>query len=143
MTVTKERAMRFRCQSGCTKCCQVRGFVYITEDDLTRAAAYLAMSPADFEAKYVIRYPTLLRLRKPVNSQCYFLTDAGCSIHPVNPVQCRTYPFWPELVEEQAAWAAEAKTCPGIGQGKLVQIGTAMEIASEMKQAYPSMYSTR
>ena len=138
--IGSESERRFRCQSGCTKCCEVRGFVYLTENDLSRAASYLHMSCEDFETKYVIRYPTLLRLRKPLNSQCYFLTETGCSIHPVKPVQCRVYPFWPELVEERTAWEAEAKSCPGIGKGKLVQIGTAMEVASEMKRAYPSMY---
>ncbi len=132
--------MRFECQRGCTRCCEVRGFVYLSEDDLTRAAAYLGVTSEAFEAQYVIRYPTLLRLRKPLDSQCHFLTREGCSIHPAKPTQCRLYPFWPELVENRAAWKEESKSCPGIGKGELVQIGTALETASEMKQAYPSMY---
>jgi uncharacterized protein len=132
--------VRFKCQRGCTKCCEVRGFVYLTENDLQRAAAYLGMDQEAFEAKYVIRYPTLLRLRKPLNAQCHFLTKDGCSIHPAKPTQCRLYPFWPELVESRQAWDEEAKSCPGIGKGELVQIGTAMEIANEMKAAYVSMY---
>ncbi|MDQ2842791.1 MAG: YkgJ family cysteine cluster protein [Acidobacteriota bacterium] len=132
--------LRFACQPGCTKCCQVRGFVYLTEDDLRRAASFLRMEPREFEAKYVIRYPTLLRLRKPLDSQCHFLTETGCSIHPAKPTQCRLYPFWPELVEDHTAWKREAQSCPGIGKGELVQIGTALEVASEMKQAYKSMY---
>ena len=133
--------MRFACQSGCTRCCQVRGFVYLTEEDLSRAAAFTGMTSEDFEARYVIRYRTLLRLRKPLNAQCHFLTERGCSIHPVKPVQCRLYPFWPELVESRSAWKEEARNCPGIGKGELIQIGTALEIADEMKRAYPSMYS--
>jgi hypothetical protein len=55
-------------------------------------------------------------------------------------VQCRLYPFWPELVESRAAWKEEAKLCPGIGKGDLIQIGAALETADEMKRAYPSMY---
>ena len=132
--------MRFTCQPGCTKCCQVRGFVYLIEDDLARAARYLSMSAAEFEARYVIRYRKLLRLRKPLDAQCHFLREDGCSIHPAKPTQCRLYPFWPELVEDRSAWRNEGKGCPGIGKGQLVQIGTAMEIASEMKRAYPPMY---
>jgi uncharacterized protein len=118
----------------------VRGFVYLTEQDLRRAAKFLNISPKRFEKEYVIRYPNLLRLRKPLDSQCHFLTKDGCSIHPVKPTQCRLYPFWPELVETAAAWQAESQRCPGIGQGRLVQIGSALEAASEMKTAYPSMY---
>jgi hypothetical protein len=132
--------MRFICQPGCTKCCQVRGFVYLTEEDLSRAADFTGLTRKDFEARYVIRYRSLLRLRKPLNAQCHFLTESGCSIHPAKPVQCRLYPFWPELVESRAAWKEEAKLCPGIGKGDLIQIGAALETADEMKRAYPSMY---
>jgi uncharacterized protein len=132
--------IRFTCEPGCTKCCRVQGFVYLTESDLQRAAEYVGIAAADFESKYVIRYRQLLRFRKQLDSQCHFLTSEGCSIHPAKPAQCRLYPFWPELVENRRAWTEEANSCPGIGKGELVQIGTACEIANEMKSAYPSMY---
>jgi Fe-S-cluster containining protein len=134
-------ALRFACQPGCTRCCEVTGYVYLSEQDLRRAAAFLGMTVAAFEARYVLRYRHVLRLRKPRKGQCHFLRDGGCSIHPVKPTQCRLYPFWPELVENRAAWAREKRQCPGIGKGELVQIGTACEVASEMKRAYPSLYS--
>jgi uncharacterized protein len=132
--------IRFTCQSGCTRCCEVRGFVYLSEEDLCRAAAYLGLSPDAFEEKYVVRYAHVIRLRKPLDSQCHFLKSEGCSIHPAKPTQCRLFPFWPELVESRRAWRQTAKSCPGIGKGELIQIGTACEIAEEMKRAYPHMY---
>lgn len=132
-------SIAFECQPNCTRCCEVKGNVYLTEDDLKNIAAYLGMSEGDFEAKYVVRTKTLLRLRKPRNSQCHFL-DGGCRVHPVKPVQCRLYPFWPELVERPANWRREAAACPGIGKGELIQITKAMEIAGEMRKAYPSTY---
>jgi Fe-S-cluster containining protein len=119
----------------------VKGYVYLTEDDLVRAAEFVNMTPAAFEAKYDIRYRHLLRFRKPRVGQCHFLRNGGCGIHPVKPAQCRLYPFWPELVENRVIWNREKHECPGIGKGDLVQIGTACEIASEMKRAYPTMYS--
>jgi len=134
--------MRFACQPGCTRCCNTRGFVYITENDLLRIAKHLGLAAKAFEERYVIRYRRILRLRKPRRSQCHFLTEMGCSVHAVKPVQCRTYPFWPELVEDQSAWINEAAHCPGIHKGGLIQIGTACEIASEMKTAYPSLYAS-
>jgi uncharacterized protein len=133
-------SLRFACQPGCTRCCRVKGYVYLSEEDLLRAAAYLGLSPAEFEAKYVIRFRSLLRLRRSLTKECHFLGPTGCSIHPAKPTQCRLYPFWPELVEDRAAWEEEQAVCPGIGKGQLVQIGTACEIASEMKTAYPNMY---
>ncbi len=114
--------------------------MYLTEENLRQIAEYVGMPEKVFERKYVVRYKHLLRLRKPRNSQCHFLTEEGCSVHPVKPVQCRLYPFWPELVEKRANWEAERKMCPGIGKGELIQIGTACETAAEMKTAYPAIY---
>jgi Fe-S-cluster containining protein len=139
-----EEGLRFECQPGCTRCCDTHGYVYLTEDDLARIAAFAGMAPADFEAKYVFRTKHLLRLRKPRRSQCYFLTEDGCRVHPVKPVQCRVYPFWPELVAHRDLWEYEGRRkCPGIGKGDLVQIGTAMERAEEMRTAYPTFYPAR
>lgn len=135
-----QRELRFACQPGCTNCCNVQGYVYLTEDNLREAARYLKLTPAEFEQRYVYRTRHLLRLRKPRHSQCHFLEESGCSIHPAKPTQCRLFPFWPELVKSAHAWKVAARKCPGIGQGPLVQIGEAMEIASEMERAYPTIY---
>lgn len=114
--------------------------MYITENDLRRIARHVGLSAKAFEETYVVRYRHVLRLRKPAKSQCHFLKADGCSVHAVKPVQCRTYPFWPELVEDRKAWNEEGKRCPGIGKGELIQIGEACEIANEMKTAYPALY---
>ncbi len=95
------------------------GYVYLTEDDLRRAAAFLGLSRRAFESQYVYRTKHLLRLRKPRNSQCHFLGEDGCAIHPAKPTQCRVFPFWPELVGSPAAWRRAGKHCPGIGKGGL------------------------
>ena len=58
-----------------------------------------------------------------VNYNCVFLTDEGCSIYPVRPLQCRTYPFWPYLLEDRAILEAEKASCPGIGEGELHSAG--------------------
>ena len=132
--------LRFECIAGCTNCCRVKGYVYLTEQDVVRAAHFLQMTTDDFEARYVIRTRHVLRFRKPPKEQCHFLNDGGCSIHPVKPTQCRTYPFWPELVEDRRNWEEAAGTCPGIGRGRLIHIGTALERSQEMRTAYPGMY---
>jgi Fe-S-cluster containining protein len=134
--------MRFACQTGCTKCCRLRGSVYLTEADLERAAQYLGLTAAEFEARHAVRYRHVLRLRKLPRGQdqCRFLTAEGCSIHPAKPTQCRTYPFWPSLVESRARWTMESKFCPGIHQGPFVQINTAREIASELPRAFPTLH---
>ena len=134
------QGLRFECQRGCTECCRRRGFVYLTENDLLRAAEFLGMSPAAFEKRYVYRTRRLLRLRTPRDLRCQFLRDSGCAIHPVKPAQCRLFPFWPEMVENRREWRKAAAWCPGIGQGPLVQIETARRDAAEMRESYPSLY---
>ncbi len=132
--------LRFSCVPGCIACCDVPGFVYITENDLRRIAAYLKLKPAEFESRYVYRTRHRLRLRKPPGSQCHFLRKDGCMIHVVKPTQCRLFPFWPELVENRQAWEQAGGRCPGIGTGPLFKVGTALEIAEEMKETYPAPY---
>ncbi len=132
--------MRFACQPGCTACCQQKGFVYLTEEDLGRIAIHLRMTPADFERRYVYRTKNLRRLRTPKATRCHFLKADGCSIHAVKPVQCRIFPFWPELVDSRKEWHKTAAWCPGIGKGDLVQIDTARQQAWEMKESYPGLY---
>ncbi len=133
--------LRFECRRGCSNCCDQDGYVYLTEADLKAAAKFVGMSARVFEAKYVYRTARSLRFRKPRDRQCPFLENHACAIHPAKPTQCRTFPFWPELVEDRAAWTRTAKFCPGIGKGPLIQIGEAMEIAEEQRRAYPDDYA--
>jgi uncharacterized protein len=134
------KGVRFTCQRGCINCCNMQGFVYLTESDLKRAAKFVGMTPRAFEKKYVYRTQFEMRFRKPRDKQCPFLLEDGCSIHPAKPTQCKTFPFWPELLEKPAEWRRTARYCPGIGKGPLIQIGTALEMAEKQRKAYPDMY---
>lgn len=142
MSCEPNSEIRFACQPGCRKCCEVSGYVYLTENDVANAAGFLGMPQPEFEAAYIFRTRHIRRIRKPRGKarQCPFLTASGCGIHPVKPVQCRLFPFWPELVEAPREWQRTAEWCPGIGQGELIQIGTALEMAQEMRAKYPETY---
>ena len=132
--------MRFQCQKGCIRCCDQEGFVYLSEDDIERAAGFVGMEQKQFEGEYVVRTAHQRRFRKPADRQCPFLDATGCSIHPAKPTQCRTFPFWPEVIESARSWKKTAKFCPGIGKGDLIQIEVAREIAEEQRSAYPEHY---
>ncbi len=142
MALDPNSGLRFECQPGCRKCCEVSGYVYLTENDVSEAARFLNMEQSVFEAQYIYRTRNMRRVRKPSgkSKQCPFLNESGCGIHPVKPVQCRLFPFWPELVEDRKAWKKTGTWCPGIGQGPLIHIGTAMELANEMREKYPDAY---
>ncbi len=134
------QGLRFECQPGCTECCRQKGFVYLTEDDVVRAAGFLGIPAEEFERRFVYRTRNRMRLRVPRDASCHFLREGGCSIHPAKPTQCRIFPFWPELVESRREWAQTARYCPGMGKGPLIQIETVREQAREMRQAHPALY---
>jgi Fe-S-cluster containining protein len=53
----------------------------------------------------------------PGTDQCIFLNAENnhCMVYGARPLQCSTYPWWPELVESDKAWQHEAYTvCEGI-----------------------------
>jgi hypothetical protein len=135
-----EEGFRFECQPGCSACCEAEGEVFLSQQDLERISAHLGMTPDDFEARYAFRTKRSLRLRKPPDRQCMFHRENRCSIHPVKPVQCRVFPFWPEVIESDSTWSETAARCPGMNCGPLVQIQTARVISEEMRIAYPQMY---
>ena len=46
---------------------------------------------------------------KRTEGSCIFLDPAGqCTIYDARPVQCRTYPFWPSLLDSLEDWNDEA-----------------------------------
>ncbi|MBM3784807.1 MAG: YkgJ family cysteine cluster protein [Acidobacteria bacterium] len=137
---TPEGFLRFECQRGCIKCCEREGYVYFSEADARQTAKFLGMTLRAFDAKYIYKTRHQRRLRKLSKRQCVFLTPDGCSIHEAKPTQCRLFPFWPGLAGMKREWNRTAKWCPGIGQGPLIQIGTAMEAAAEMYDAYPTFF---
>ncbi len=134
-------SVRFSCVRGCTLCCRQPGFVYLTEDDLERAAARLGLSAREFERRYVFRTRHTLRLRKPRGAACYFLHEHGCRLHPDKPTQCRLYPFWPEIVEQRGGWRRESAFCPGIGRGRPISPETVRRRLAQMRRAYPHHYA--
>ena len=133
-------ALRFECQPGCIKCCDQDGLVYLSEDDIKGAAQYVGLGAAEFENRYVYRTARQRRFRKPADKQCPFLEAGGCSIHPAKPTQCRTFPFWPEIVKNKRTWKKTGEFCPGIGKGELIQISSVLKVAEEQKGAYPEHY---
>jgi Fe-S-cluster containining protein len=132
--------MRFECQTGCTKCCEQQGFVYLTEDDIPRLAGFLKVSVEAFEQRYVYRTRNQRRLRVPRHAQCEFLKDGGCSVHAAKPLQCAAFPFWPGLVGNKKNWRLTGEWCLGVGKGELVQIQMARAIEREMREAHPMLY---
>jgi len=132
--------MRFQCQPGCIRCCEQKGFVYLTREDIARLAVHLKITGAEFKRRYLCGTPPLLRFRKPRHKQCPFLLSDGCSVHAIKPLQCSSFPYWPELLDQASERREVAAYCPGMNQGPLVNIDLAREVADQVQREFPQLY---
>lgn len=132
--------MRFQCQPGCIRCCEQKGYIYVMKDDISRLAAYLEISRAEFRRRYLCGRAPLLRFRKLRNKQCPFLLADGCSIHAIKPLQCSAFPYWPELLDKASERREAASYCPGMNKGPLVNLELARDTANRIQRAFPSLY---
>lgn len=113
--------IRFQCQ-GSGRCCVSRGefgYVYLTLEDRRRMARVLGLSTSAFTRKYCKVTDGVYHLREN-GPECLFLDGKSCTVYEGRPVQCRTWPFWPEVMSAKT-WATDVKAfCPGVGRGPLI-----------------------
>ena len=125
--------VRFEC-TGSGKCCTSHGefgFVYLSLEDRQRFAKYLKIRTSDFTRKYCEKTGGIWHLKEdPKNPDCLFLKGKGCGVYEARPTQCRTWPFWPEVMNAKA-WAKDVKAfCPGVGRGPVI---SGQKIESELR----------
>lgn len=123
--------LKFAC-TQCGNCCSGDpGYVWATKEEIGRIAASLGRSDGWLDRTLVRRVGLRYSLTEREDGDCIFLKrengKALCSIYSVRPLQCRTWPFWNELLESSAAWADATRKCPGMNKGthhSYVQIET-------------------
>ncbi len=119
--------LSFKC-TQCGNCCTgPAGVVWFTEEEGERIAEHLGISKIEFLREYAAKRYGKWTLKEIIHPDrgydCIFLKwdrktkKAGCSIYPVRPTQCWTWPFWPSLLESKESWQRAAKTCPGMRKG--------------------------
>lgn len=130
--------LEFTC-TKCGNCCTGGpGYVWISDEEINRLADYLQMPRREVVRRYCRRIGSRISLKErilgPQRHDCIFLkeiestrydADAGreihvvkriCEIYDVRPLQCRTWPFWPENLESREAWNVAARKCPGMSR---------------------------
>ncbi|HZL36177.1 MAG TPA: YkgJ family cysteine cluster protein [Tepidisphaeraceae bacterium] len=127
--------LKFTC-TQCGNCCTGGpGFVWISETEVARLAEYLKLTPQETLERYCRKVAGRISLKErrtpQGNYDCVFLTEQstpaengkpankkrGCSIYPVRPLQCRTWPFWPEILRSPEAWEFAGRRCHGMSAG--------------------------
>ena len=123
--------LRFRC-TRCGHCCTGEpGFVWITDEELAAIAAHRGESLEEVRSLYSRWTDRGRTLREKVNGDCVFYDrQEGCTVYPVRPPQCRTWPFWESNVASPEDWDRTRAVCPGSGQGELI---SADEITMRLK----------
>ena len=116
--------LRFEC-TQCSFCCTGSpGYVWLSDADIDALCAFLGMDFQEF-AKTFCGYVEVeggfaLSLREKAHYDCIFLEAGNCSVYTARPIQCRSYPFWEEILDSEKNWKEEAAYCPGIGKGDFV-----------------------
>lgn len=117
-----DEGIQFQCQ-GSGKCCTSHGefgFVYLNRKDRQRMAKHFQLSTTAFTKQYCEQRAGVWHLKERAdNPDCLFLKDKKCGVYEARPTQCRTWPFWPEVMDAKA-WKKEVVAfCPGVGRGKI------------------------
>lgn len=113
--------LQFTC-TRCGRCCKgpEPGYVRVDADEVAALCEHLELTPDQFGQRYLRRLiDGQLGLTEHPNGDCIFWQDGqGCTVYEARPTQCRTFPFWPEVLETEAAWDDYASMCPGMGSGR-------------------------
>ncbi|HYT90110.1 MAG TPA: YkgJ family cysteine cluster protein [Gemmataceae bacterium] len=113
--------LRFRC-TQCGHCCTgAPGYVWVSDDEIAALAAFRGETAEQLQGLSTRLAHRGRTLREKANGDCVFYDrEKGCTVYPVRPRQCRTWPFWESNVRSPEAWRQTCEACPGSGQGELI-----------------------
>jgi len=116
--------LHFEC-TQCGNCCTgAAGYVWVTDEEIRSIADYLDKPIGEVRLLHTRPARGRVSLNEHLNGDCIYFDPhrRGCTIYPVRPLQCRTWPFWPGNVASPEAWKETCRDCPGSGQGPLVPL---------------------
>jgi Fe-S-cluster containining protein len=108
--------------------------VWVTDGDLQKIADHLGKSIGEIRLMHTKRVGRRVSLNEFANGDCTFFDGATrkCTIYPVRPPQCRTWPFWNSNLESPETWDDLQPGCPGAGRGRLYTLGEIRARADEI-----------
>lgn len=132
------KGVRFKCEgASCGDCCSGKwgtGYVWVTVDEMQRLADHVGLRFEQFTSKYVRQVGERYSLIEKPSLDCvFYVPGKGCSVYDARPSQCRSYPFWPEIMRTRKGWVEEGNDCPGIGAGTAKDVVPAAEIEKQLK----------
>ena len=116
--------LQFEC-TGCGNCCTgPAGYVWVTEAEIVQIAEFRKQSIGEIKIFHTRLVGVRISLIEFANGDCTFFDPETrrCTIYPVRPTQCRTWPFWHGNLRSPEAWNQMQRTCPGAGHGPLIPL---------------------
>jgi Fe-S-cluster containining protein len=131
--------LSFTC-TQCGNCCTGGpGYVWISKVEIERLADFLKLSVDETIKQHTRRVSGRVSLkehRTPAGLyDCNFLKEIDaerevdgqrvrykkriCTIYPVRPLQCRTWPFWDGILQSEKSWTLASRGCPGMDIGRV------------------------
>jgi Fe-S-cluster containining protein len=116
---------RFACHR-CGHCCTAgEGHVWLEDGEVERLAAALSMTVDAFREAHVRTVPdprdpgalreTLRERDEGRGGRCTLLEGHNhCTVYGDRPAHCRTFPYWPSVLEDEEGFERARATCPGI-----------------------------
>ncbi len=118
-----QEGLRFACQPNCGACCSQAGEVWVSGPEIHRLATFLRLPQPQFRKRYLRKIHGKHALIDNAHGGCIFLSpDLKCTVYEARPDQCRTYPFWPQILRDKTSWEWESLKCPGIGKGEIIPL---------------------
>jgi Fe-S-cluster containining protein len=126
--------LEFEC-TRCGACCTgAPGFVWVNAEEIARLAEFRGESIEQFSKKYVRRVGNRYSLTERPGGDCVFWDrKSGCTVYPARPIQCQTWPFWPENIATAEAWEHVTRVCPGSGHGRWFSLEEIEAAASKVR----------
>ncbi len=130
--------LRFEC-TGCGRCCTNQGeyeHVYVGDGEIRELARLLELAPREFKRRYTFVDADGWRQLRSSGNSCVFLEPEtnACRVYAARPIQCRTFPFWRELVRGGRWSAAARELCEGVGRGRRISMKAAESLMREMEE---------
>jgi len=128
-----DQGIRFSC-TQCGACCVGEpGTIYVSQSEIEVIADSVGQAVQDFIDQYLYPFKDSYSIREDDAGRCLFFEN-GCTIYPIRPLQCRTFPFWFSNLRSEKHWLRIVRQCPGIGHGRWY---TRSEIIVMIKESIP------
>ncbi len=94
--------------------------MWVSEEEIAALARRLSMGQDEFRRRFTRQVVGIgISLIEKPNDDCVLYDRRhGCAAYEDRPRQCRSWPFWRNVVETPESWDYEAKECRGMNQGR-------------------------